>query len=155
MRIGSPPATVSVIVPNYNHARYLRKRIDSILWQAYQDFELLLLDDCSTDSSREILTTYANNPKVRLEYNAQNSGSVFKQWNKGVRLTGGRYIWIAESDDFSDPEFLARLVPIWRRDRESESRIAGLGVSTRMTNATDMPTPIWSVWTRTIGDLTT
>ena len=47
---------VSVIVPNYNHARFLPKRIDSILGQSFQDFELILLDDCSTDDSRSILS---------------------------------------------------------------------------------------------------
>ena len=47
--------TVSVIVPNYNHARFLRQRIESVLGQTYQDFEVILLDDCSTDESRSIL----------------------------------------------------------------------------------------------------
>src|SRR5258708_17607669 len=70
--------TVSVIVPNYNHARYLRKRIESLLRQTYQDFEVILLDDCSTDVSREVLASYQDNPRVRVEYNAENSGSVFK-----------------------------------------------------------------------------
>jgi len=104
--------TVSVVVPNYNHARYLQQRIDSILSQTYQDFELILLDDCSTDHSRDILASYRENPKVRIEYNDENSGTVFKQWNKGVRMARGRYIWMAESDDFADPRFLARMVPI-------------------------------------------
>jgi glycosyltransferase involved in cell wall biosynthesis len=110
--------TISVIVPNYNHARYLRRRIDSILTQTYQDFELVLLDDCSTDSSREILATYADNTKVRLVYNTENSGSVFRQWNKGVRMALGRYVWIAESDDYADPRFLARLVQILKEQAE-------------------------------------
>jgi glycosyltransferase involved in cell wall biosynthesis len=47
---------VSVIVPNYNHARFLRRRIDTILGQTFPDFELILLDDCSTDNSRDILS---------------------------------------------------------------------------------------------------
>ena len=104
--------TVSVIVPNYNHARYLQRRIDSILTQTYLDFELILLDDCSTDQSRDILESYRDNPKVRVEFNAKNSGTPFKQWNKGVRMARGRYIWIAESDDYADPRFLAQMVPI-------------------------------------------
>ena len=104
--------TVSVIVPNYNHARYLQRRIDSILAQTYPDFELILLDDCSTDHSREILASYRDNPKVRIEFNAKNSGTPFKQWNKGVQMARGRYIWIAESDDYADPRFLAQMVPI-------------------------------------------
>lgn len=103
--------TVSVIVPNYNHARFLRQRIDSILAQTYQDFELILLDDCSTDDSREILQEYASNPHVtHVEFNEANSGSTFKQWNKGVRLAQGKYVWIAESDDYADSRFLGRLV---------------------------------------------
>src|SRR6202030_4301096 len=76
---------VSVIVPNYNHAPYLRRRIESILQQTYQDFELILLDDSSTDHSREILQSYAEKPGVKIAFNTMNSGSVFKQWNKGIR----------------------------------------------------------------------
>src|SRR5437879_548872 len=74
--------TVSVIVPNYNHARYLRRRIDSILAQTYRDFELILLDDGSTDESRSILSEYGNDPRVKIELNERNSGNTFKQWNK-------------------------------------------------------------------------
>jgi glycosyltransferase involved in cell wall biosynthesis len=104
--------TVSVVVPNYNHARYLRKRVDSILTQTYQDFELILLDDCSTDESREILASYTSDPRVRTDFNAQNSGSTFKQWNKGVRLARGKYVWIAESDDYADEHLLKTLVTL-------------------------------------------
>jgi glycosyltransferase involved in cell wall biosynthesis len=101
---------LSVIVPNYNHARFLRRRVDTILLQTFQDFELILLDDCSTDDSRSILTSYARDPRVRIEFNSVNSGSCFKQWNKGVRLARGKYIWIAESDDYADERLLERLV---------------------------------------------
>jgi glycosyltransferase involved in cell wall biosynthesis len=102
----------SVIVPNYNHARFLRRRIDTILAQTFQDFELILLDDCSTDDSRSIVREYGSDPRVRMEFNNVNSGSTFKQWNKGVRLALGKYIWIAESDDYSDAHFLERLVAL-------------------------------------------
>src|SRR6516225_8534922 len=78
--------SVSVIVPNYNHARYLRRRVDSIVDQTYQDFELILLDDCSTDGSREVLQSYADDPRVRIEFNDENTGTPFKQWNRGERM---------------------------------------------------------------------
>jgi glycosyltransferase involved in cell wall biosynthesis len=107
---------VSVIVPNYNHARYLRRRIDTILGQTFKDFELILLDDCSTDESRTILSEYGSDPRVRLEFNEVNSGSTFKQWNKGVRLAKGKYVWIAESDDYADERLLERLVEILEGD---------------------------------------
>jgi glycosyltransferase involved in cell wall biosynthesis len=108
--------TVSVIVPNYNHAPFLRQRMDSILGQTYQDFEIVLLDDCSTDESRAILREYAHRPDVRLEFNDANSGSGYRQWNKGVSLARGKYVWIAESDDFADANFLQRLVGILKSD---------------------------------------
>ena len=105
--------TVSVIVPNYCHAPYLEQRIESILQQTFQDFELILLDDCSTDGSREILERYRNHPKVSgIFYNERNSGSPFKQWEKGLSKAKGDYVWIAESDDFSSPCFLERCVRI-------------------------------------------
>ena len=110
---------VSIIVPNYNHARYLPQRVESILRQTYQDFELILLDDCSTDDSRSVLSRYANDTRVRISFNEANSGSPFKQWNKGVRLARGKYIWIAESDDYADVKFLERLVSLLDRDEST------------------------------------
>ena len=107
---------VSVIIPNYNHAPFLRRRIDSVLQQTLQDFELILLDDCSTDDSRSIISSYAGDPRVRIEFNDANSGNTFKQWNKGVRLARGTYVWIAESDDYADEHLLERLVPVLDAD---------------------------------------
>jgi glycosyltransferase involved in cell wall biosynthesis len=104
-------ARVSVVIPNYNHAKFLRRRLNSVLKQTFDDFEVIILDDCSTDESREILSEYANHPRVRIEFNDKNSGCTFKQWNKGVQLSHGEYVWIAESDDFADERLLARLVP--------------------------------------------
>lgn len=114
--MNTPAPRVSVIIPNYNHARFLRKRIDSVLKQTLQDFELILLDDCSTDDSRSILSSYANDPRVSIEFNSANSGGPFKQWNKGVKLARGEYVWIAESDDYADQQLLARLVPALEAD---------------------------------------
>ena len=101
---------VSVIVPNYNHGHFLRQRLDSVLGQTFQDFEVILLDDCSTDESRSIISEYANDSRIRTEFNEVNSGSTFKQWNKGVRQARGEYVWIAESDDYADRRLLERLV---------------------------------------------
>jgi glycosyltransferase involved in cell wall biosynthesis len=103
---------VSVIIPNYNHAPYLRQRIDTVLGQTFQDFEVILMDDCSTDDSRTIISEYANDPRIRIELNENNSGSTFKQWKKGIALARGEYIWMAESDDYSDERFLERLVGV-------------------------------------------
>jgi glycosyltransferase involved in cell wall biosynthesis len=104
---------VTIIVPSYNHARYLEQRLNSIFTQTFSDYEVILLDDCSTDSSPEILNAFSNNPRVSCYIrNETNGGSVFKQWNLGVSLAKGEYIWIAESDDASSPQFLETLVTI-------------------------------------------
>lgn len=103
--------TISVIIPNYNHAPFLRQRIDSVLEQTFQDIEVILLDDCSTDNSREIIESYRQNPKVsHIIYNSINSGSPFIQWSKGISLASGDWIWIAESDDWADTHFLQEMV---------------------------------------------
>ena len=102
---------VSVIVPNYNHQAFLKERIDTILQQTYQDFELIILDDCSTDDSVSIIESYRDNEHVtHIVLNEHNSGSTFLQWDKGVSLARGEYIWIAESDDAAHPQFLSTLV---------------------------------------------
>lgn len=102
---------VSVIVPNYNHAGYLVQRIESILNQSYQDFEVIILDDCSTDNSRTVIDQYRGHPKIgEIVYNEQNSGSTFKQWEKGISKAKGEFIWIAESDDWCEPNLLEELI---------------------------------------------
>ncbi len=102
---------VSVIIPNYCHARFLNRRIDSVLNQTYDDFEVIILDDCSTDNSRDIIETYRHHPRVsHIVYNEKNSGSTFVQWDKGFELAQGQYIWIAESDDEAAPTFLEECV---------------------------------------------
>ena len=71
---------VSVIIPNYRHARYLKERIDSVLEQTYRDFEVIILDDCSPDDSQEIIETYRSREKIaHIVYNEHNSGSTFVQ----------------------------------------------------------------------------
>lgn len=110
MKKASTPR-VTVIVPCYNHARFLKERIDSILNQTFQDFEVILMDDRSPDNSAEILLSYERHPKVReVIINEKNSGSPFRQWQKGIEKARGEYIWIAESDDSATPEFLTETV---------------------------------------------
>lgn len=103
---------VSVLVPNYNHARFLGQRLTSIFNQTYEDFELIFLDDASSDDSVDVFRRYSNHNNVRAILNDRNSGSAFRQWNKGIQAANGRYIWIAESDDAAEPHFLETLVPI-------------------------------------------
>jgi glycosyltransferase involved in cell wall biosynthesis len=101
---------VSVIVPNYNHARFLPQRLDSIFAQTFKNFEVIALDDASTDNSREVLEHYAAKNLMQLVFNEKNSGGPFVQWQKGAQLAQGEYLWIAESDDYADARFLETLI---------------------------------------------
>ena len=108
---------ISVIIPNYNHANYLDERIQSVLNQTYQNFEIIILDDKSTDNSADVIENYRTHPKVsNIIINNENSGSTFKQWNKGFELAKGELIWIAESDDCCDKTLLERNVKNFIKD---------------------------------------
>lgn len=108
---------VSIIIPNYNHARFLKQRLESVFGQTYQNFEVILLDDNSTDDSRSLLKQYASHPKTsHVVFNEKNSGSPFAQWEKGLALAKGDYIWIAESDDFCGNNFLEKLFPLFFKE---------------------------------------
>jgi len=106
------PYKVSVIIPNYNYEKYIIERIDSVINQTYPIFELIILDDKSTDGSVNIIKEKIKtiDIPVRLIVNEENSGNVFKQWNKGFKEAKGDFIWIAEADDSSNPCFLESIM---------------------------------------------
>ena len=109
---------VSVIFPNYNHARYLPERIMSVVRQTLPPDEIIFLDDCSSDDSvnvaRELLA--ASNIPHQIIVNTENSGCVFRQWIKGMSLARNDLIWIAETDDSADPTFLQHVTAGFSRD---------------------------------------
>lgn len=105
---------ISVIVPNYNYSKFLYQRLYSILYQNYKIYELIILDDSSKDNSREVIDNIVNKLEKHIKiikiYNDENSGSAFKQWEKGISYATGDYIWIAEADDYCEPNLLSNLV---------------------------------------------
>ncbi len=107
---------VSVIVPNYNYAPYLEERLRSIFGQSYLPYEILFLDNASTDASVDLARRLGEESPVpfRLVVNETNNGSTFRQWLRGLDLTEGELVWIAESDDTCRPELLERLVAEFR-----------------------------------------
>jgi glycosyltransferase involved in cell wall biosynthesis len=104
--------TVSVILPNYNYARYLKQRLDSIFQQTTPVLEIIVLDDCSSDDSIAVAKDAAEaaGRNIRIVPRETNSGNVFRQWKAGLDQAKGDYIWIAEADDACEPEFLAEMI---------------------------------------------
>jgi glycosyltransferase involved in cell wall biosynthesis len=108
-QIDYPLPRVSVVVPNYNYARFLADRIGTIEKQIFPIYELIILDDCSTDESVQVIEEIIQHSTldIKLVRNDTNSGSVFAQWQKGVELATGDLVWIAEADDLSETNFLS------------------------------------------------
>lgn len=104
---------VTAVIPNYNYAHYMHERILSIVTQTYPVYELIILDDCSTDNSIEVISKEMEwlkkeypNIIVKFIPNKVNSGNVFKQWQKAFETSTGEYLWICEADDLCSKYFL-------------------------------------------------
>ena len=103
---GAPKVTV--FIPVYNRERYIGAAIDSILAQSFADFELLLIDDGSTDQSLAAMRSYAD-PRIRIVCNEHNCGIPHTR-NKGLALARGEYIALLDSDDLAHPKRLKKQV---------------------------------------------
>lgn len=124
-RIRRKAKKVSVIVPNYNYAKYLRRRILSIGQQTYPIYELIVLDDASKDASKTVIkravaeaSRLKPNMKIKLIWNKENSGKAISQWIKGVEAATGDYIWIAEADDVARKDFLNEVMRGFEQDED-------------------------------------
>ncbi|SDW10075.1 Glycosyl transferase family 2 [Nitrosomonas eutropha] len=97
---------VTVLIPSYNHGRYLRERIASIYAQTHRNFELIVIDDCSQDDSADIIGKLQALHGFKYIGNNHNSGTPFAAWERICDLAQGKYIWVCESDDVAEPTFL-------------------------------------------------
>jgi glycosyltransferase involved in cell wall biosynthesis len=121
-------AALSIILPSFNHAEFLPKRLNTILHQTYNDWELIIIDDCSTDNSVQILTDFVNQNQSKVKHfivNETNSGSGYNSWKKGIELANSKYIWIAETDDYSATTFLEELINILESNNEISLAFSG------------------------------
>jgi glycosyltransferase involved in cell wall biosynthesis len=100
---------ISIIFTSYNHSEYLKKALDSILAQTFTDFELIIVDDCSTDGSQEILHYYESDTRVKLFLLEKNTGSYVLSSNFGANKAVSDYILFAQCDDFAEPAQLEKL----------------------------------------------
>src|SRR5262249_37278880 len=96
---------VSVILPSYNYARYLPERIESSLAQTVGDFELIIIDDASTDDSRAVIARYAD-PRIRTILCDVNGGHAYRRWNDAAREARGEFLLFAGADDTCEPTML-------------------------------------------------
>jgi glycosyltransferase involved in cell wall biosynthesis len=104
------PPTVSVILPVYNAARFLKPCIKSVLQQSFTDLELIIINDGSTDHSVDIINSF-HDPRIRLINNDGNKGLIYSL-NKAVELSNGRYIARMDADDICLPQRIEKQVQL-------------------------------------------
>jgi glycosyltransferase involved in cell wall biosynthesis len=107
---------VTIILPNYNYARYLKECVRSILRQTYRDFELIYVDDASTDESNRVIDAFRTDPRLRTILHERNSGTVYRRWNEVAAGAAGEWLWFPNADDATHPRFLETLVEEGERD---------------------------------------
>jgi glycosyltransferase involved in cell wall biosynthesis len=103
--MGTPK--ISVIMPAYNHERYVGEAIESVLNQSFKDFEFIIINDGSTDNTGKVITSYKDH---RIKYFEQDNQDAYNAINKGVGFANGEYIALINSDDKYHPERLSTLV---------------------------------------------
>lgn len=105
---------VSVIIPNYNYAKYVREAIDSALEQTYPNVEIIVVDDGSKDDSPEILKSYGKKIKTVFQENAGVSAAR----NNGVRMSQGEFVAFLDADDIWFPEKIEKQIELFGKDKD-------------------------------------
>ncbi len=103
------PNLVSIIMPSYNTAQYIGATIKSVLNQTYTNWELIIVDDCSTDNTDEVVKNYLSDKRIKYLKNEQNSGAAVSR-NRALREAKGQWISFLDSDDFWMPEKLEKQI---------------------------------------------
>ena len=106
---------VSIIMPSYNTAQYIAKTIQSVIRQTYTNWELLIVDDCSTDNTEEIVASYATDSRIRWMKNDLNCGAAMSR-NRALREARGKWIAFLDSDDLWEPQKLERQLAFMREN---------------------------------------
>ena len=101
---------VSIVFTSYNHREYLKQALDSLVNQTYPNLEIIIIDDCSTDGSQEILKEYEHYDNINLKLETKNSGSYVKASNYGASFAKGEYILFAQCDDFAEANQIETLI---------------------------------------------
>lgn len=105
---------VSVLIPTYNKAEYIGEAIESVLKQTYKDFELIVIDDCSSDNTSDIVNQFISDKRIKFYRNERNLG-IGGNWNKTLEYASGKYIKFLMADDKFEPTMLQKYVEIMEK----------------------------------------
>jgi len=120
---------LSVIIPNYNNELTIKNTVDSILYNKYKNFEIIIIDDCSTDKSVEIIRkNYGNNIKIKLYINNKNHGTFYGR-NKGILLSNGYYVANVDGDDTIHPNKFVFEISELEKENKNGQKYWGYGTN--------------------------
>jgi len=103
---------VSIVTPTFNRSRFIPRLVKNVFSQTYQDFELVIVDDGSTDNTRELLEQYIREYPSRIQYIFQTNQGAGMARNTGIKNAKGKYIAFLDSDDEWMPEYLDRTIAV-------------------------------------------
>lgn len=106
---------VSIIMPSYNTAKYIAETVQSVLAQTYQNWELIIVDDCSTDDTDEVIKPFLSDSRIRYLKNEKNSGAAVSR-NRALREAKGKWIAFLDSDDLWMPEKLEKQIAFMKEN---------------------------------------
>lgn len=106
---------VSIIMPSYNTGRFIKESIESVLAQSYADWELIIVDDCSTDDTDLVVEPYLTDKRIRYLKNDSNSGAAVSR-NRALREARGKWIAFLDSDDLWLPEKLEKQISFMKEN---------------------------------------
>ncbi len=122
-----PGPLVTVFIPAYNAGSFVAQAVNSVLAQSYPHYELIVIDDGSTDDTAAVLAPYRAEPKVRLYRNPDNIGMA-PTWNMGLKLAQGQLVAKLDADDFYEPNYLQTVVDFWRKQPQAGLIFSGLNL---------------------------
>ena len=145
-----PAASLSVIIPNYNHAAYLPRALDAILAQSFQPCEVLVVDDASTDESLAVIDRYAREHPIVQEIRNPHNLGVVATLNRGASLATGSYLYLAAADDYVLPGFFEKALALLTA--HPEAGLCRADDSFRIGDGPIVPNP--ANWGERVGYLT-
>jgi glycosyltransferase involved in cell wall biosynthesis len=118
---------VSIFIPAYNAGQFVAQAIDSVLAQTYSNYELIIIDDGSTDDTALVLKAYQSHPKITIQRNPKNVGMA-ANWNIGLGLCQGEFIAKLDADDFYEPGYLEAVVKVFQKNKTVGLVFSGLNL---------------------------
>lgn len=133
-----PSPLISIFIPVFNSEEYIQQAISSVLAQTYLNYELIIVNDASTDRTADVIEMYRHHPRVKIFHNATNLG-VAKNWNRGVELCQGDFITRLNADDLLAPDYVEQVLAVFEKEPHVSMVFSGAHLIYNNHNIIELP----------------